>query len=373
MPDSLARLRVQGKKAICKEIVADAIGAVEIKRGGACWNVDNSAPGIERHPGPIVRGAAGLPRILWPSVVAEFTGMRDGVKRPTQLTGSNVIGANVAGRCRESLGIAAAKYHQVPVNDTRAGQIYRLRAGRFAAKIFAEVDSADVSKGGNRIASRGVQRVYKVHHTDQNALVSPISPISEPAIRLRSTYSRVEPPQKPARRGIQRENFLCWRDSVEHAFNDDRARLQTAFLLSIEAPSDGQVLYVAAIDLCQLGIMIVLRGAAVRRPVLLRLAGLSRRVCRAGDQTGGGDDQGRNQNCCANREYFHNALLFHGSTRRKDSTPAMPGNAQEGSGLEMSASPDSMWLCPVRCKGKARLRSYVAPAFQMQRRQGQLL
>src|SRR5437016_13165653 len=101
MPDSLARPCVQGKQTISEEIVADAIGAVEIKRGGACCGVDNAAPGIERHSGPIVRGPTGLPRILRPSVIAKFTGMRDGVERPAQPTGSNVVGANVAGRRRE--------------------------------------------------------------------------------------------------------------------------------------------------------------------------------------------------------------------------------------------------------------------------------
>src|SRR5712671_4615892 len=77
--------------------------------------------------------------------------------------------------------------------------------------------------------------------------------------------------------------------------------------------------------------MIVLRRAAVGRPVLMLLAGfitLCRRVYRAGDQPACGDDQGRNQNRYANRECFHSALLFHGSTRREDSTPTMQGETQ---------------------------------------------
>src|SRR3984893_11785132 len=116
MPDSLARPCVQGNQTISEEIVADAIGAVEVKCRRTCWDIDNAAPVIECHPGPIVRGAAGLPRILRPSVVAKFTGMRDGVERPAQLTGSNVVGANVAGRRRKSLGVAATEYHQVLVH-----------------------------------------------------------------------------------------------------------------------------------------------------------------------------------------------------------------------------------------------------------------
>ena len=236
MPDSPARPCVQGNKTISEEIVADAIGAVEIKRGGACRDIDNAATGIERHSGPIVRGPAGLPRILRPSVIAKFTGTRDGVERPAQPTGSNVVGANVAGRRRESLGVAAAEYYEVLVNDARAGQIYRLRASRFAAQVFAEIDSAAVSKRWNRFAGGGIQGVNEVHHADQNALVFAISPVGEPAIRLRSTNSRVELPQELACRGIQGENFLRWSDSVEHALDDDGARLKTTFFLRIKTP-----------------------------------------------------------------------------------------------------------------------------------------
>src|SRR5229473_244799 len=249
MPDSLACLGIQGKQTISEEIVADAIGTVEIKCGGARGSVENSTPGIECHSGPIVRGAAGLPRIFRPSVVAKFTGMRNGVKRPAQLTGPNVVGANVAGRRGESLGVAASEYYQVLVNDAWAGQSHRLRTGRFAAQIFAEVDSAAVSKGWNRFARGGIQGVDEVHYANQNALVIAIGPVSEPAIRLRSTYSGVEFPQELAGRGIQREEFLCWSDSIEHALDDDGACLKTAFLLRVKAPRDSEALDVAFIDL----------------------------------------------------------------------------------------------------------------------------
>src|SRR6266436_2236343 len=158
MPNSLARPCVQGNQTISEEVVADTIGAVEIKRGRTCWDIDNAAPGIECHSGPIVRGPAGLPRILRPSVIAKFTGMRDGVERPAQPTGSSVVGANVAGRRRESLRVAAAEYYEVLVNDAWAGQINRLSAGRFAAQVFAEIDSAAVSKRWIRPSNRSPRK-----------------------------------------------------------------------------------------------------------------------------------------------------------------------------------------------------------------------
>src|SRR5258708_13282160 len=113
MPDSLACAGVQGNQAICEEIIASAIGAVEIKCRRAGRNVENSALGIESHSSPIVGRAAGLPRIFWPRVVAEFTRMRNGVKRPAQLAGSGVVSANFAWRLRASPELASPISHQV--------------------------------------------------------------------------------------------------------------------------------------------------------------------------------------------------------------------------------------------------------------------
>src|SRR5258706_10315794 len=138
MPDSLARVGVQGKQTICEEIIANTIGAVEIKCGRACRNVENSSQGIESHSSPIVGRATGLPRIFWPRVVAEFTGMRNGVKRPTQLAGSGVVSANIAWGRRESLGVAATEDHQVLVDDAWTVEIARLRSGRLHLQILAK-------------------------------------------------------------------------------------------------------------------------------------------------------------------------------------------------------------------------------------------
>src|ERR1700730_11435878 len=104
-----------------------------------------SSLGIERLTGPVVRASAGLPGIQRPGVMAKLTRVRDGMKRPTQLSGSHIIGANVAGRCRERLGIPATKYHQVLIDDAWASQVDGLRCDRLPAQIFPEVDSPVVA------------------------------------------------------------------------------------------------------------------------------------------------------------------------------------------------------------------------------------
>src|SRR5207249_5293106 len=108
-----------------------------------------------------------------------------------------------------------------------------------------------------------------------NAFVVAVGPVGQTAIRLRAAYSAVELPQELARRGIQREDFLGGSDSIENSSDDERIRLEAAFFLRVKAPCNSQVLDVAPVDLRKRRIVIVLRSAAIRRPILLFLVGRS--------------------------------------------------------------------------------------------------
>src|SRR5215472_11189462 len=100
MPDAFARLRLQSKQAVCKQVVANAVGAVEIKCGRARGNVYDSTLGIDRHARPVVSGAARFPGIFRPGVVTELARMRNGVERPAQLAAAHIVGADVTERRR---------------------------------------------------------------------------------------------------------------------------------------------------------------------------------------------------------------------------------------------------------------------------------
>ena len=58
MPDSFSGGGVEGDEAVGKQIIADAVGAVEVEGGGAGRDIDDAASGIERHSRPVVGGAA---------------------------------------------------------------------------------------------------------------------------------------------------------------------------------------------------------------------------------------------------------------------------------------------------------------------------
>src|SRR5204863_8660147 len=130
MPESFACLSIQSNQAICEEIVADAVAAVEIKCGGARWDIDNSALGIERHTGPIVRCAAGLPGVSGPSAIPKLPGMSNGVKRPVQLAGTNVESVNVARGRGMSLGLASSIDQQIFLSDGWTGEYNGLDGSR---------------------------------------------------------------------------------------------------------------------------------------------------------------------------------------------------------------------------------------------------
>src|SRR5271166_6839567 len=106
MPDALARLGVQRDETVGEQIIADSISPIEIKRRRTRGNIDNSSLRIDGHPSPVIRGAAGLPRVLRPGVFAEVAGMRNGMKRPARFPATHVIGPHIARRSRQGLGLA---------------------------------------------------------------------------------------------------------------------------------------------------------------------------------------------------------------------------------------------------------------------------
>ena len=108
MPDSLPRLRLQRDQAVGEQIIADPVSAVKIRHGRAGWNVNNSPTGIDGHAGPIVGSAGGLPCVPRPGVIPKLPGVRDGMKRPAQFSGSHIKGANIPRRRWRGFGIPAA-------------------------------------------------------------------------------------------------------------------------------------------------------------------------------------------------------------------------------------------------------------------------
>src|SRR5580698_5915291 len=98
MPNSLAGFGVQCDQAVGKQIVSDAVSAIKVGSGRSGGYKDDPAFRVERHPRPVVGCPAISPRCLRPCLVAQLAGVRNGMKRPSQLPAVRVEGAYISRR-----------------------------------------------------------------------------------------------------------------------------------------------------------------------------------------------------------------------------------------------------------------------------------
>src|SRR5258708_38009007 len=96
MPQALSGPSVQRDQTVRKQIVAETVCAVEIGSRRSRRHENDATLRVDSHAGPIVRRTGVCPAVLGPSVVAELAGTRDGMERPAQRAGANVVGPNLS-------------------------------------------------------------------------------------------------------------------------------------------------------------------------------------------------------------------------------------------------------------------------------------
>src|SRR5580700_3686864 len=181
--EELAGLCVERKQRVGIEVVADAVAPVKIHHGGTGWDIDDAACRIKRHASPVVRRAGGLPGIRRPSFIAGFAGMRNGVEGPAESAGANIECANVTGRRRMRLRVAAANDDEVLVNDSRSGE----DDGLFfvvATQLLAQIDAAVLSEARDRLAGLCIEAIEEIHNSGEDARGFTVGPVSDAARRL---------------------------------------------------------------------------------------------------------------------------------------------------------------------------------------------
>src|ERR1700689_5872341 len=94
VPQALAGARVQREERIPEQVVALSIRAIKVVSSGTQRDVSDAALLIEGHLIPIVNATNRLPSIGRPGIVSKFTGARDHMERPHELSGNNIVGVN---------------------------------------------------------------------------------------------------------------------------------------------------------------------------------------------------------------------------------------------------------------------------------------
>ena len=281
MPDQFSCVGIEREQRVRVEVVADAVGAVEVGGRRSRRDVDDAARPVERHARPAVRAAVLFPRILRPGLVPGFAGMRNRMKTPLEFAGPRVVRADVAGRRRQVFRHAPAKDQQVLVDDAGRGEDNGL-ACRIASEIAVEIDPAAIAERRYRLAGPGIERVNVTRDCGiDSTIAGAVGPVHHAAVSALRLDARIKRPQVLACRGAEREGFVPRRDAVEDAVDDDRLRLQTSGLAAVVDPRLFELFDVAAIDLSERRVPDLLRPTAVGRPAAIARLGRRRRLPRA--------------------------------------------------------------------------------------------
>ena len=175
---------------------------------------------------------------------------------------------------RAGLLDASADDQQIAVDHARRGEPHRLQLRR-PPEAFVQIDPAGAAERLDRRAGFGIEGVEVVVHGREDARRLSVGPIRHAAVRAAAGQPRIERPADRAGGGIERDGLVQRRRGVERAADDDRVRLQAAFLARVIGPRDAKALHVVASDPRQRRVADRRRAAAIGRPVLSGRHGLA--------------------------------------------------------------------------------------------------
>ena len=274
MPDALTRRGPEGNQGIGEEVVAVAVGSVEVEGGRSRGDEDQSPLLIHTHTRPTVGGSRVFPRLLRPGFVTRFSRMGNRVKRPAKLAGPDIVGAHVSRRRRQALTHDAALNQEIPVDHTGRPGPDPESLGR-PPQAQPEIDPPGVAEAWNQPAAARVQRVEVRSLGGEDAPFPFIPPPDEtPAAALGTGEftGQFDAPEQLAGGRLQREDPQRRRHGIENIADDNGvARHLRVFggVARVVCPGQLQPLHVSPVDLGQSRIADALGIASIHPPVLV--------------------------------------------------------------------------------------------------------
>ena len=269
MPQALAGPGIQGQQSVGEQICAAAIHAVEIvfrARGG---RVDNSACLVDGELAPDIRSAHAIAGILRPRVIPEFTGARNGMERPGEISRANIKCADIARRRTILLICGGTENQKIFKHPARRGGLHQANALGVAIQSLFQIHAACVAKSENQPARPRINGVQKMVARKQQPPVLPVFalPVVDSAIgddggvRFRGMR-----PNLGAGGGVQRDDGIVPGQNVHHAVYDDGVEGVRIVVAGRIAPGHFELTDIGAIDLRELRILSRIRSAPVVAP-----------------------------------------------------------------------------------------------------------
>src|ERR1041385_9188055 len=130
MPDPLAGFSLNANETVAEEIVPEPVPAIHITRGRSQREVDVAKFFIGAQIRPCIGGTCVLPRAVLPGLDSKVAFLWNNFKGPSELTGFDVVAADVAARIfygGRISGNRRADNHHVHVDKRRECEVVRLR------------------------------------------------------------------------------------------------------------------------------------------------------------------------------------------------------------------------------------------------------
>src|ERR1044072_3578543 len=183
MPDSLPAPGIEREQSVGEKISSVSCSAIEVGCCRAGRHENEAAHQIDRHSRPVVGAARGAPGISRPRLRPELSGARNSVKGPANLSGADVVRANVAWCRALTFADPRALDEDVLINNA-AARLQNVGIADVATKSVAEVDRTGVTERTIRLAVGGVERVQAAAGGKKNSALIPVRPVRDAAIHV---------------------------------------------------------------------------------------------------------------------------------------------------------------------------------------------
>ena len=206
------------------------MAAVHVVGSAAGRQVDVAQLVVAAHRRPDIRGARVAPGLVLPGLDPGLSRAWDRTERPPQLPRPDIEAVDIARHAghpggRVLLGHRRPQHHHVADNDRRPVPA----VGPCTARGRCEIDTAAGSELGDRFSRARVQRIEVSAAEREDASVSALAPVRDPAIGAayrELALGHLLYPDRPARRRIERldqpDSVRC----IQHAADHDGGRAE---------------------------------------------------------------------------------------------------------------------------------------------------
>src|SRR4029079_16831949 len=219
--------------------------------------------GVDCDLTPGIGAADVFPRIFRPRVVAELSWMWHGVERPDQLSGDDVVGAEISGRRKVGFAGRRTEDHQILEHLARGIRLDAPDFGGIASEILAQIDDTVGAECDDRLAGFRIYLLQIVAEAENEPAIPAVLALPVVHAAAGDAFERFVNPDFLPGAGIERNQRTVSPLRVDHPTRDDWVEHRLAVRIR---PGDVESRDVGLVDLLERAELGVVGAAAVVAP-----------------------------------------------------------------------------------------------------------